>query len=144
MRLLLFFLVAVLFSPFIYGQQRGVVTTKVYLDSTPPKTHYDSVLFSIPNVLTISFMEGFDDSVFIFRQGRCIDSMFLVTNESIGFAGSMGIRYVNKDEAVDLAIRFKSSGLIIQERLRLNFRHLQVRHLGQWELYYSNHFPRLE
>ena len=89
-------------------------------------------------------MEGFNDSVFIFRNEICIDTFFLVTNESIGAAGSSGISFQTNNEIIDLTIRFKSSGAIIKERLYLNFKHLQIRGLKQWELYYSNHFPMLE
>ena len=132
-----------LFAGFLYGQKDSVIKTEVYLDSTPPLTTVDSIFYSRKNVLTISFMEGFNDSVFIFRNGKCFDSLYLVTNESLGFAGSTAMSYSNKEETIDLVVRFKS-GATIKERLNLNFTHLQIRRLRQWDLYYSNHFPKLK
>lgn len=134
-----------LFLPFFMLGQKGSDTkTEVYLDSAPPKTSVDSFYYSIPNVISLSFMEGFNDSVFVFRNGKCIDSLYLITNESIGLAGSMMINFKSSEEVIDLELRFKSSGTILRERLNLNYKHLQIRRLAQWGYYYSNQFPMLE
>lgn len=129
---------------FLFGQMDSIIKTAVYYDPAPPATRADSLFGSVPNTIVIDFMEGFNDSVYIFQNEQCIDTLLLVTNESLGLAGSIGICFKDKMDTIDLAIRFKSSGAVIRERLNLNFKHLQIRRLGKWQLYYSNHFPMLE
>ena len=89
-------------------------------------------------------MEGFNDTVYIFRNENCVDTMPLFTNESIGLAGEIGFGFDSYDDKIYLTLRFKKSGAIIREKLNLKYKHLQIRHLGDWGLYYSNHFPVLE
>jgi hypothetical protein len=138
-------LVSIVFfnSQFSLGQDR-LIKTEVYFDSAAPANKIDSFFFSVPNVIFIDFMEGFDDSVFLYRNGTCFDTLLLVTNESIGLAGSSGIYFDNKSDKIEFTVLFKKSGLMISEQLNLEYKHLQIRRLLTCSLYYSNHFPMLE
>jgi hypothetical protein len=141
----LYFLLLLFIGPhFCFGQRDSIIETEVRVDNAPPQNNFDSVYYySFPDYLIITFMEGFNDSVFVYHNGKCVDSLFLVTNESIGYAGQINIGYCRK-ETIDFAIRFKSSGAIIKERLNLNFKHLEIARYHKWILFYSNHFPKLE
>jgi hypothetical protein len=144
MRLFNYILFFFFLPQLIFGQTDSIIKTEVYFDSSPPETPVDSFFNSIPNILRISFMEGFNDSVFVYKNGKCIDSLLLVTNESIGYAGGIGLVFKSKEEVIDLTLLFKRSGAILKERLNPNFAHLEIRRFNQWKLFYSNHFPVLE
>jgi hypothetical protein len=130
-------------SSYIIAQKDSIIRPTTHFYSTGPVSIADSVFNSIPNVIDISFMEGFNDSVFLFKNGKAFDSLFLNTNQSLGFAGNTAIHF-NKGKIVELIVRFRSSSYVIREKLNLNYKHLQIRNLDGLELYYSNHFPVLE
>jgi hypothetical protein len=144
-QLRMFFIVTIflLSSPHIFSQVGPSVKPTIHEEKGGPQTRVDSLFCLMPNVIYIDFMEGFNDTVYIFRNNIGVDTLSLITNESIGFAGGTGFGYNNND-SIYLSIQFKKSGLIIRERLKLNYKHLEIRYLGSWGFYYSNHFPILE
>src|SRR5688572_17071686 len=102
MRFIYFSIVMLVLPILSLGQKDSIIQTKVYFDSRPPQNQVDSLYYSVPNALFLTFMEGFNDSVFVFRNEICIDTFFLVTNESIGAAGSSGISFQTKNDIFDL------------------------------------------
>jgi hypothetical protein len=144
MKILCFLSILFFNCQFVFGQVDSLIKTEVYFDSAPPANHIDSFFYSVPNVIFIDFMEGFDDTVFLYRNVKCIDTMLLITNESIGWAGATGFYFDSKMDIIEFKILFKKTNLMITEKLNLNFKHLQIRRIYNWSLYYSNHFPRLE
>lgn len=140
----LFILSIILLSPiFTFCQVRPPIKPTIYEEPGRPQTRFDSVICAIPNIIYIDFMEGFNDSVYIFRNSECVDAIFLNTNESIGLAGGTIFGF-NNDDNIYITLLFKKSGLIIRDKLKLNYKLLQIRNLGRWGFYYSNHFSILE
>src|SRR3954452_377704 len=117
---------AIIFSNYAFSQDSIPVTR--YYDNQPPETKLDSALFNLPNILYISFYEGFDDSICVFLNRKLFYSAYLKTDESIGFAGSFGFIFKDSSEVNDLEIHFIKENRIIKERLDLKYKSLQIRY----------------
>ena len=122
------------------GQDTIAVARKYYND--PPSTEVDSLIFSVRNALYISLDEGFDDSLYITINDKPVMNKYCRTNESIGYADSFGIGFNDSSEIKTLRIKFTRTNRIIEEKLDLKYKSLQVRYLEEWTLIYSNHFPK--
>ncbi len=114
-------------------------------DSKKLESKLDSAFNSIPNKLFVSFMEGFNDSVFVYVNYKIIFADFLKTNESIGSTNLiLPIPFQSSNDIIYLTIRFRNERKYIKEKLDLQFKHLEVRKIFRWYFIYSNQFPLAE
>ncbi|MGG9961066.1 hypothetical protein [Ferruginibacter sp. SUN106] len=105
----------------------------------------DSMLREVPNSIFLSLGAGFDDSTFVFINDTCIYQNYLKSNESIDHTGVMfPIYFSDSNATLKLTIRFKKSGVVIEDYIDKKFKLLLVNYYRQWQLVYTNHLPMLE
>jgi hypothetical protein len=109
-----------------------------------PDTQLDSVFNKIPNVVYISFDEGFNDSVLITVNNVIYMDGYLRSNESLGYAGGFVLSFNDSADTQDLKIKFVKTGRYIEEKVNLKYKALHIRKPDQWLLTYTNHFVMLQ
>jgi hypothetical protein len=116
-----------------------------YYEKDVTLSSIDSMFREIPNAIFLSLGAGFDDSTFIFINDTCIYQNYLKSNESIDHTGVMfPVFFTDSNAVLNLAIRFKKSKIVIEDKLDLKFKFILVGNFRQWRIVYTNHIPMLE
>jgi hypothetical protein len=109
-------------------------------ENEKPTTFLDTFYNKIPNTIFIWLNEGFEDSLYVTVNDTIVLNQSLKSNESIGYAGGVGIHFDNPCEVKILRLKFIKANFYIEEKLNLAYKSLEIRGLRPWLLVYTNHF----